>query len=46
MAGSAICRNLEADGNNELITRSREELDLTEQAEVFAFLKTRNLMQW
>ena len=40
MVGSAICRSLEADGNNELITRSRAELDLTEQAEVLAFLKS------
>ena len=37
MVGSAIVRCLEARGYTRIITRSRDELDLTEQAQVRAF---------
>ena len=37
MVGSAIVRCLEARGHTRIITRSRDELDLTEQAQVRAF---------
>jgi len=38
MVGSALVRRLEAAGHRHLITRSRAELDLTDQAAVGAFL--------
>lgn len=37
MVGSAIVRALQAAGGNDIITRSRSELDLTDQASVRAF---------
>jgi GDP-L-fucose synthase len=37
MVGSAICRTLQAQGNTHLVTRTRAELDLTDQAAVQAF---------
>jgi len=37
MVGSAILRNLEAKGFNNIVTRAHEELDLTNQAKVSAF---------
>ena len=39
MVGSAIVRRLKALGFSHVITRSRAELDLTNQAEVFAFFE-------
>jgi len=39
MVGSAILRNLEAKGFNNIITRTHEELDLTDQAKVTAFFE-------
>ena len=38
MAGSAIVRRLRAAGYNEIVTRGRDELDLTNQRAVFEFL--------
>jgi GDP-L-fucose synthase len=38
MAGSAIVRRLHAAGYNEIVTRGRDELDLTNQRAVFEFL--------
>ncbi|MBL6866354.1 MAG: NAD-dependent epimerase/dehydratase family protein, partial [Flavobacteriales bacterium] len=40
MVGSAIVRNLRAKGFENIITRSRIELDLTNQAAVQAFFQT------
>jgi GDP-L-fucose synthase len=40
MVGSAIIRNLEAKGFNNIITRTRSELDLTNQAAVQAFFQS------
>ncbi len=40
MVGSAIVRTLLQNGQRNLITRSRSELDLTDQSEVRAFLKS------
>ena len=40
MVGSAILRNLEANGFTNIITRTHAELDLTNQAAVHEFLKT------
>ncbi|MDA7708965.1 GDP-L-fucose synthase [Flavobacteriales bacterium] len=40
MVGSAIVRNLQAKGFENIITRSRSELDLTNQAAVQAFFQT------
>ncbi len=42
MAGSAIKRNLEARGYHNLITRTRSELDLTNQQAVNNFFETEN----
>lgn len=39
LVGSAVVRELEAEGYTNLITRSREELDLTRQEEVQAFFE-------
>ena len=39
MVGSAIMRRLSQDGNVELLTRTRQELDLFDQSKVFEFLK-------
>lgn len=39
MVGSAILRNLEARGYGNIVTRSREELDLTDQKAVVDYLK-------
>lgn len=39
MVGSAIVRNLEARGFNNIVTRTHAELDLTNQAEVVAFFE-------
>jgi GDP-L-fucose synthase len=39
MVGSAILRNLEAKGFNNFVTRTHEELDLTNQAKVAAFFE-------
>ena len=39
MVGSAICRKLEAEGYLNLVTRSRQELDLTRQEQVEAFFR-------
>ncbi len=38
MVGSAICRQLADDPSIEIITKTRAELDLTDQAAVYAFL--------
>lgn len=40
MVGSAICRRLRADDYNNLISRTRAELDLLDQHAVFEFLQT------
>ena len=37
MVGSALVRHLRAKGENNLLTRSRQELDLTSRAEVETF---------
>ncbi len=42
MVGSAIVRNLEARGFNNIVTRTHAELDLTNQAAVKEFFKTEN----
>lgn len=39
MVGSAICRQLESDSAVELVTRTREELDLTDQLAVRSFFE-------
>ena len=38
MVGSAICRRLEAEGYRNVVVRSRQELDLQDQAAVYRFL--------
>lgn len=43
MVGSAICRNLAARGDVELVVRNRHELDLTNQAAVAAFFAEANI---
>jgi GDP-L-fucose synthase len=43
MVGSAIVRNLEAQGNVEIICRSRSELDLTNQQAVNAFFSSQSI---
>ena len=43
MVGSAICRNLAARGDVELVVRNRHELDLTNQAAVAAFFARANI---
>jgi GDP-L-fucose synthase len=40
MVGSAILRNLEAKGFNNIVTRTHAELELTNQAKVAAFFET------
>ncbi|WP_220721014.1 GDP-L-fucose synthase [Agarivorans litoreus] len=45
MVGSAIVRQLEASGYSNIITRTRDELDLTNQQAVFEFFKTENIDQ-
>ena len=40
LAGSAICRQLEQDGYHNLLTRTRAELDLTNQSAVEKFFST------
>jgi nucleoside-diphosphate-sugar epimerase len=40
MVGSAICQQLQKQADVEIITRMREELDLCDQPEVHAFLKS------
>ncbi|OUS09146.1 GDP-fucose synthetase [Rhodobacterales bacterium 52_120_T64] len=45
MVGRAIVRNLEADSDCEIITRSRSELDLLSQADVQAFFKNTQIDQ-
>lgn len=40
MVGSAIARNLQAKGYNNIITRTHAELDLTNQAQVASFFET------
>ena len=39
MVGGAICRRLEARGGHEILRRTRQELDLTDQAAVRAFMQ-------
>lgn len=39
MVGSAIVRNLQAKGYNNIVTRTHDELDLTNQAQVASFFK-------
>ncbi len=39
MVGQAICRQIIDEGDHELITRTRQELDLTNQADVAAFFQ-------
>ncbi|MCR9271146.1 MAG: GDP-L-fucose synthase [Hyphomonadaceae bacterium] len=45
MVGSALVRNLEASGSAEIITRTREELNLVDQAAVTAFFKSARIDQ-
>lgn len=45
MVGSALVRRLEAQGVGEIITRSRQDLDLTNQAAVDAFFKRERIDQ-
>jgi GDP-L-fucose synthase len=45
MVGSAIVRQLEASGHNNIITRTRAELDLTNQKAVVDFFQTENIDQ-
>lgn len=45
MVGSAIIRQLEALGGNQLLTRTRTQLDLTNQAAVKAFFETEAIDQ-
>ena len=42
MVGSAILRKYENEGYDNLITRSRDELDLTKQKDVDDFFQTEN----
>lgn len=46
LVGSAIVRNLEAKGYKNIIGRTHRELNLTNQAQVTAFLKRKNRMWW
>ncbi len=41
LVGSAICRRLEADGHRDLLTATREQLDLRDQAAVNAWFRER-----
>lgn len=45
MVGSAICRQLEAQGGHEIITATRADLDLTRQSDVQAFIADQNVDQ-
>ncbi|WP_268794996.1 GDP-L-fucose synthase [Pseudomonas fluorescens] len=45
MVGSAIVRQLQAQGYNCIITRCRDELDLSNQAEVYAFFQDEQIDQ-
>jgi GDP-L-fucose synthase len=45
MVGSAIVRQLETSGHTNIITRTRTELDLTNQQAVIDFFKTENIDQ-
>ena len=45
MVGSALVRRLEAQGISEIITRTRQDLDLTNQAAVDAFFKRERIDQ-
>lgn len=45
MVGSAILRALRYGGNNEIVTRSHAELDLTDQAAVRAFFRSESVDQ-
>lgn len=45
MVGSAIVRQLEKDSNNIILTASRAELDLTNQAQVNAYFETNQIDQ-
>ncbi|WP_163131634.1 GDP-L-fucose synthase [Agarivorans sp. Alg241-V36] len=45
MVGSAIVRQLEASGYSNIVTRTRDELDLTNQQAVFDFFKAENIDQ-
>ncbi|MEO1406149.1 MAG: GDP-L-fucose synthase [Pseudomonadota bacterium] len=45
MVGSALVRRLEAQGMSEIITRTRQDLDLTNQAAVDAFFKRERIDQ-
>jgi GDP-L-fucose synthase len=45
MVGSAIVRRLEALGYKNIVTRTRKELDLTNQQQVHAFFKDENIQQ-
>lgn len=45
MVGSAIVRQLEEHGNYEILTRSRDELDLTNQAQVQSFFQEESINQ-
>ena len=40
MVGSAICRQLQKQADIEIITRTRDELDLCNQPEVHEFMKS------
>jgi GDP-L-fucose synthase len=45
MVGSAICRQLESDPSNEIITASRDQLDLVSQADVADFFENKKIDQ-
>ena len=45
MVGSAICRQLEKDPTNEIITASRSDLDLTNQSQVRSFVTDQKIDQ-
>lgn len=45
MVGSALVRNLAASGTTEIISRTREELDLVDQAAVRAFFRSEKIDQ-
>lgn len=45
MVGSAICRQLEKNNNVEIVTRTRKELDLTNQSQVLSFFETEKIDQ-
>jgi len=43
MVGSAICRQLEAKGGYDIVTRDRQKLELSRQDQVEAFFKEQQL---